>query len=139
MALQHYEKALAIKQSIQGKDSVDAARTMMNIGIVYGNQGDSPREVEMYKRAIAIYEKHQLRHRDYANAHLNLGVAYYEMKDYKSAAAAYSVALPIYEQMGLADQVKKSSLYLARCLRRLREKDELERIIKKYGVVRSEI
>ena len=110
MALQHYEKALAIQQSIQGKDSVDAARTMMNIGAVYDDQRDSPRAVEMYKRAIAIYEKHQLRHRGYADAHLNLGNSYYKMKDYKSAAAAYSVALPIYEQMGLAADVKDSSL-----------------------------
>ena len=95
MALQHYEKALAIKQSIQGKDSVDAASTMTNIGAVYDDQGDFPRAVEMYKRAIAIYEKHQLRHRGslegptccrvkgddckseernwHADAHLNLG------------------------------------------------------------------
>ena len=118
---------------------MDATSTMINIGAVYSNQGDSRRAVEMYKRAIAIYEKHQqLRHRGY-DAHLNLGNSYYKMKDYKSAAAAYSVALPIYEQMGLEYWVKQSSLGLARCLSRLGDKEELERIIKKYGVARSEI
>ena len=55
---------------------MDAALTMMNIGTVYDNQGDSPRAVEMYKRAIAIYERHKLRHRYYANTNLNMGLAY---------------------------------------------------------------
>ena len=111
----------------------------MNMGNVYRNQGDSPRAVEMYKQVIAIYEKHQLRHRGYANVHHNLGLAYWKMKDYKSAAVAYRISLPIYEQMGLAAQVKNSSLDLARCLSRLGEKGELERVVKEYGVARSEI
>ena len=77
----HSIKALVIKQSILGKGSVDSADSMMNIGIVYNYQGDFPRAIEIYKRVIAIYEKHQLRHRDYATAHLNMGNAYWQMKD----------------------------------------------------------
>lgn len=95
----------------------------------------------MYKAAIAIYERHKLRNRDYANTQFNLGNAYYIMKEYGLAATAYRVALPVYEQTGFASDVKKCSLGLARCLSRLGEekKVELERLINKYEMDRSEI
>ena len=106
----------------------------MNIGNVYNKQRDLPRAIEMYKQAIAIYEKHQFRHRDYAGAYFNLGIVYGKMKEHGLSAAAFRLCLPIFEQMGLPAEIKNASLGLARSLRLLGEKEELEIIIKKYRV-----
>lgn len=113
---------------------MEAASTLMNIGLVYDGQGDSLLAIEMYQRCIGIYEKHSLRHRAYANAHADLATSYRRIRDYKSAAVAYGVSLSIYEQIGLAANLKKNSLGLVRSLRKLGETAEAKKIMEKYGL-----
>jgi hypothetical protein len=39
LAVENYLKSLEIKERIKGKDSIDAASTLYNIGLAYRKQG----------------------------------------------------------------------------------------------------
>lgn len=102
---------------------MEVADTLVSIGVVLDDLEEFPRAIEMYKNSIAIYNKHRLWHRGYANAHENMGFTYESIKDYRSAARAYKISLPIYETMGQTALAKRSSLRLARCLSKIGKRD----------------
>jgi hypothetical protein len=41
-ALKYYTRCLEIKEKIKGKDSIDCAIALNNIGLFYDNQGNYP-------------------------------------------------------------------------------------------------
>jgi len=81
------QKVLATKEKQYGPNHVELARTLHNLGLAYGNQGDHERKLEMLDRCLAIkqacYERNSMEHvptlRSKAQAHLDLaGGAYNE-------------------------------------------------------------
>lgn len=72
----NYEKALSLPIT----DSLMHAQLYVNLGAVYGRQGDYQREVEYCRRAIVINPYN-------AQAHSNLGYAYLLSLDYGQALA----------------------------------------------------
>jgi len=48
---------LDIKTKIKGKDSIDVATTLNNIGSVYDSKGDYSKALEYYERCLNIKRK----------------------------------------------------------------------------------
>ena len=62
---------MKIKTEIKGKDSIDVALTLENIGIVYWNQGNYPKALEYYESSLKI--KTKIKGKDSIDFALTLG------------------------------------------------------------------
>ena len=51
------ERALAIMEREEGKDSTEVASTLNNLGNAYGSLGDQAKKRDMLERALAIEER----------------------------------------------------------------------------------
>jgi tetratricopeptide (TPR) repeat protein len=56
-ALLHYQRSLAIYERVKGKDHIDCASTLHEIGFVYSNKGDYEQALLHYQRSLAIKER----------------------------------------------------------------------------------
>lgn len=50
----YYESSLKITTEIKGKNSIDVALTLHNIGSIYQNQGNYPKALEYYESSLLI-------------------------------------------------------------------------------------
>ena len=51
-------RALMLREECNGKDHVEVARVLNNLGRIFGYLGDPIRQKELLKRALKIYETH---------------------------------------------------------------------------------
>ena len=56
-ALEYYERSLDIKIKVKGKDSIDVATTLNNIGSVHDSSGNFNKALEYYERCLNIKQK----------------------------------------------------------------------------------
>lgn len=98
-ALDHYEKALVIYESIHGKDHPKIAIANTNIGFAYRTlefYGDAINNLEA---ALQIWDKiHPQAHPTKAFVLFNLGQTYLKMRNEKAAEEFYEKALKIYRE-----------------------------------------
>ena len=102
-----YDEALAVSlrqvaiiEELKGAESVDAAESYNNIGIVYYYKGDYDRALEYYLKALAIREKVLgTEHSDTATSYNNIGTVYYDKGDYDRALEYFLKALAIQEKV----------------------------------------
>ncbi|MCL2569229.1 MAG: tetratricopeptide repeat protein [Oscillospiraceae bacterium] len=99
-ALELYEKALAIREVLLGREHLAAASSYNNIGHVYVQLGDDSNAREWFGRALAICETILgEEHPDTATVYNNLAGAYAHQGDYPSALMQYEKALAIREEV----------------------------------------
>jgi CHAT domain-containing protein/Tfp pilus assembly protein PilF len=96
-ALDYYEKALKIYESIHGKDHEKIAIAKVNTGFIYRSlelYGDA---INNFEDALRIWEKmHTGPHATKAFALSNLGDTYARMRNYKASKGYYEKALTMY-------------------------------------------
>lgn len=96
-ALEHYQRALALKEAALGPDARDVAAARLNLGVVLNSLGKydeadaaEQRALESWKKAIGP------EHPDVAHALTNLGENAYARGQYAEARAFHERALAIY-------------------------------------------
>lgn len=96
----HYQRALAIREAIDGPDHADVASNLNSIAGVYYRQGRFGEAIPLLERAIAIWEK-ALGPDDLsvATGLHNLGQMYYRQGKYAEAEPLYQRALAIREKV----------------------------------------
>lgn len=81
-AIDYFSRALTIKEKQTGKDSLDCAQTLNNLGAVYKKMGKFVDALGYYSRALAIKEKIKGDSMDCAQTLGNIGSVYQSMKEY---------------------------------------------------------
>jgi tetratricopeptide (TPR) repeat protein len=99
-AFEWYQKALAIREKVLGKEHRSTATTYNNISSVYASQGDYPKALEWYQKALAIREKVLGKeHPSTATSYNNIAGVYASQGDYPKALELFQKALAIREKM----------------------------------------
>ena len=71
---------------MKGKGSIDTAATLGNMGLVYYNQGDYSKALQVYKQSLEIQERVKGKGSiDSAATILKMGVIYFNRGDYPKA------------------------------------------------------
>lgn len=106
-ALDNYERALALHRALKTAPGNEAgaldnaggeATTLVNVGVVYVDMGDTGRSLEYFNQALAIRRSLNQR-RGQADALDNLGYANYLLNSYDEALALYEQALALCRQV----------------------------------------
>ena len=102
LALEHFERALAINERALGPRNTRVTTALLDIGGVYQAKSDYPRAIELMERALEIQrEILGSRHPLIAQSLHNLGIAQSELGDLDRAEANYREAMSIFaEAMG---------------------------------------
>ena len=99
-ALLWYEKALAIKEKVLGKEHPDIATIYNNIANVYNTLGDYAKALLWHEKALSIMEKaFGKEHQDTAATYNNIAIVYYKLGDYAKALSWHEKALAIREKV----------------------------------------
>ena len=99
MAIQFYEKSLAINRHILSPDHHFLASSHTGIGLVYAKKGDFTRALISHKKALEIFQKTlSLYNPLIAKSYGNIGKAYDEMGEYSKALCSHQKALTIFQR-----------------------------------------
>ncbi len=91
--------ALQLRQSIFGNESEEAAASLNDLGLVYG-QTNADKALTFYEQALAIYEKlHQNDHPKIAIAKTNIGLMYLKTQLYGDAVNNFEGAQSIWHKI----------------------------------------
>ncbi len=100
LALEHHQKALAIREKAQGPNHPDVAASCNNIGIVYLAKAEYDRAIEHHQRALVIWENLLgPEHPNVAACHNNMGIAFYQKGENDRAHQHHERALHIFEKV----------------------------------------
>ena len=55
-ALEHYGKALEVRERVLGSDHPDTAATYNNMALVYKAQGEYEKALDYYERALTVFK-----------------------------------------------------------------------------------
>jgi tetratricopeptide (TPR) repeat protein len=91
---------LTIKERVKGKDAIDCATTLNNIGSVYKNKGDYEQALLHYQRCLTIQERVKGKDAiDCATTLYNISFVYSKLKQNELAKSAaersYKISLKI--------------------------------------------
>jgi tetratricopeptide (TPR) repeat protein len=85
---------------VSGKEHPDTAAIYNNIGVVYDKQGDSPKALEWYFKALAIWEKVPGKeYPDTATTYNSIAWIYHNQRDYPTSLEWLFKALTILEKV----------------------------------------
>ncbi|CAF1309016.1 unnamed protein product [Rotaria sordida] len=99
VAIDFYEKSLAIFEKTLPPNHLKLATSYNNIGATYNNMGDYSKALEFYEKALKIGEKAlPSNHPDLALSYNNVATAYHNMRDYSKALEFYEKSLKIREK-----------------------------------------
>src|SRR5258706_4838303 len=91
--------ALQLRQSIFGNESEEAAASLNDLGLVYG-QTDTDKALTYYEQALAVYEKlHRKDHPKIAIAKTNIGLMYLKSALYGDAVNNFENAQSIWKKI----------------------------------------
>ncbi len=91
--------ALQLRQSIFGNESEEAAASLNDLGLVYG-QSDPDKALTYYEQALVVYEKlHQQDHPKIAIAKTNIGLMYLKSELYGDAVNNFESAQAIWKKI----------------------------------------
>jgi len=110
-ALGYLERAERIFNGRDETKSSDYAHLMMNIGIVYGNNGQLDRALEYYLNAQSIYDRIGLRNNaGYADLVGNIGIVYWRKGQLDRALEYDLKSQSIYDSLGLQNTASYANL-----------------------------
>lgn len=103
----YYERALKIFENYYGKDHIQVAITLTNLGNTYGDLGDFRRQKELLEQALVILERHYGKdHVQMAITLTNLANAYGDLGNYTQQKTLLERALAIFERQYGKDHVQ---------------------------------
>ena len=112
IAMEYYEKALAIHENVLGADNPNTAAVYNNIACVYQGLGNYNKALEYCEKALTICENVLgTEHPDTATAHHNIAGIYQDMHEYDNALKSYNIAIAINEAVLGADHPNKATTY----------------------------
>lgn len=112
IAMEYYEKALAIHENVLGADNPNTAAVYNNIACVYQGLGNYNKALEYCEKALTICENVLgTEHPDTATAHHNIAGIYQDMHEYDNALKSYNIAIAINEAVLEADHPNKATTY----------------------------
>ena len=118
-AIEYYEKALAIDQTVYGENHPEVAVVLNNMGTAFEEIGDYRKAIRYYRKSLAInYSEHGLEHSKVALQLNNIGSALYKRKRINKAISCFESALTIGKKFNLEDQ-SQNCLELASILNKL--------------------
>jgi len=92
-----YQKSLAIREKVLGKNHPDVANSLNNLASLYSSQGKYAAAEPLYQKSLAIREKALGKdHSSFATSLNNLAVLYYELGKYAAAEPLYHRSLAIW-------------------------------------------
>ena len=98
-ALEYYRECLKIQKKMYGSDSLEAAKTYVNMGHLYGEQQMHDDALKCHSDALKIQEKHlPPNHFNIARTCGNIGVVHHKLKDCNKALSCYQKSLAIFLQ-----------------------------------------
>ncbi|MCL2786026.1 MAG: tetratricopeptide repeat protein [Methanomassiliicoccaceae archaeon] len=99
-ALEHYFKALELKERIFGADHPGLAPTYTGLGNVYSDKGEYDKAVECYVKALRLSGRMVgIDDPNIAATYNNVGISYSERREYDKALIYYEKALNIRERL----------------------------------------
>ena len=105
-------RQIPLAEELYGQEHKNTAASYNNIGSVYWKQGDYPKALEYYGKALAIVEKVLGKdHPDTATTYNNIGTVYDDQGDYPKALEYYKKALAIREKVLPKDHPDTASSY----------------------------
>ena len=121
-----YEKLLKIKLKVVGCDHPGAAKIYVNMGVCYGEMGDSDKELKCYEYALLIFEKtHGPEHLHVANTQDNIenvladqGKLPESLEMYNKALKTRITWLPLKTTSASCSRSRGSFLRHSRCMTR---------------------
>ena len=113
-ALEYFIKAAKLVEQIKGKESVEYATCIANIGMVYNDMGIENAALRHQLEALSIREKSGTD--ELATSYLTLGYTYTETSDYPKALEVLRKAQELMEKSG-----DKQSIDMANCLNQFGE------------------
>jgi len=98
-AIEYYAQALAIDESVFGKEHPNVARELNNLGSAWKALGDHRKAIEYYEQALAIWkEVYGEKHPHVAATLNNLGSAYFAQGQTKKAKSYFKHAYAIFKK-----------------------------------------
>jgi len=98
-ARKHCEDALEIYTTLDGEDSLQVAKVLGSIALVYHEMSHHENAIAKFKAALRIYRIHSIEHCAQAgDCYHNLGVVYNRMGMLENALDLYNDALTAYDQ-----------------------------------------
>ena len=111
-AIEWYEKALAIREKVFGKEHSNTAATYKYIARVYHYQGEYAKALEWHEKALAIHEKvFGKEHTETANTYDNIASVYSDQGEYAKAIEWYEKALAIFEKVLGKEHPSTATIY----------------------------
>ena len=105
-------RLIPLAEELYGQEHKNTATSYNNIGSVYKNQGDYPKALEYYGKALAIVEEVLGKdHPDTATTYNNIGLVYDNQGNYPKALEYYGKALAIYEKVLGKDHPSTATTY----------------------------
>ena len=112
IAMEYYEKALAIHENVLGADNPNTAAVYNNIACVYQGLDNYNKALEYCEKALTICENVLgTEHPDTATTHHNIAGIYQDMHEYDNALKSYNIAIAINEAVLGADHPNKATTY----------------------------
>lgn len=113
-ALEYFMKAARLAEQLKGKESIEYATCIANIGMIFGDMGIENAALRHQLEALSIREKSGTD--ELATSYLTLGYTYTETSDYPKALEALRKAQELMEKSG-----DKQSIDMANCLNQFGE------------------
>ena len=99
-AARFLEGALLIRESLLGREDVQTAHTLSELGDVLANQGNSAESVVLHRRALAVFEQvYGTKHLETARATEMLGLTLMTTAEYQEAERFFGRALEVRDQL----------------------------------------
>ena len=112
IAMEYYDKALAIHENVLGADNPNTAAVYNNIACVYQGLDNYNKALEYCEKALTICENVLgTEHPDTATTHHNIAGIYQDMHEYDNALKSYNIAIAINEAVLGADHPNKATTY----------------------------
>lgn len=99
LALEYYNKALAIEEKQLGTEHSFTVKSYINIGAIYHKMGDNGNAMDYFFKAFDIIEMLGIENCDTATLWSNIGAVSYNLGAYPQALECYGKALAIEEKI----------------------------------------
>ena len=108
-----YLEAIRIRSKILGKDNIDYASSIYNLGSLYGQSNDFVNAEKLILEALSIYEKIDGKEsKSYGSCIGNLGIVYFMIENYEKAENYYLESLRLSENFNGQNSVKYCGTFL---------------------------
>eukprot|EP00555_Chaetoceros_dichaeta_P015442 CAMPEP_0198275746 /NCGR_PEP_ID=MMETSP1447-20131203/64940_1 /TAXON_ID=420782 /ORGANISM="Chaetoceros dichaeta, Strain CCMP1751" /LENGTH=509 /DNA_ID=CAMNT_0043970641 /DNA_START=48 /DNA_END=1577 /DNA_ORIENTATION=- len=131
-AIELYEKALAVREEVLGKEHTSTAATYNNIAMVMKKQGDLDEALKMHHKCLAVKEKVLgEEHTSTANTYNNIAMVMKQQGDIDGALKMYHKCLVVREKV-LGEEHTSTATTYGTIASAMKEKGDIDGALKMY-------